>query len=82
MKYNIALTKNECEIILNALQHFESENLNKSLIAVESMKYEKVKQLYTDEKTFKNDMEYKKKIINEQMKAIEEITEKIENELY
>lgn len=82
MEYNISLTKNECEIILNALRQLESENLSKSLIAVENMRYKNVKQLYTDEKTFIKDMEQKKKIINEEMKAIEQISEKIENEMY
>lgn len=82
MEYNIKLDKDELDFILNALRYLENENLSKSLIAIKSMKYENVKGFYADEQSFKSDMEYKNKIINEQIQAIDEIIEKIENEMY
>lgn len=82
MEYNIKLDKNELDFILNALRYLENENLSKSLTSIQNMKYENVKGLYANEQTFKSDMEYKKKIINEQIQAIDEIIEKIENEMY
>ena len=82
MEYNVRLSKDECDFILNALQYLQNENLKKSLIEVKQMKYEDVKGFYADEQSFNNDMQYKEKIINEQIQAIDEITEKIENVIY
>lgn len=82
MEYDVKLSKDELEFILNSLRFLENENLNKSLIAVKSMKYKDVKGLYADEQSFKSDMEYKEKIINEQIEAIDEIIEKLENVMY
>lgn len=82
MEYDVKLSKEELDFICNSLRFLENENLNKSLVAVKSMKYEDVKGLYADEQSFKNDMQYKEKIINEQIQAIDEIIEKIENAMY
>lgn len=79
MEYNINLSKDECDFIINALQYLENENLSKSLIAIQNTKYENVKGFYADEHSFKSDMKYKEKIINEQVQAINEIIEKLEN---
>lgn len=82
MEYNIKLNKDELDFILNALRYLENENLSKSLTAIKNTKYADVKGFYANESSFKNDMKYKEKIINEQVEAIDEIIEKIENEMY
>ncbi len=82
MEYNINLSKNECDFILNALQYLQSKTLNNSLREIKNIKYESVKGLYADENSFKNDMEYKEKSIKEQIQAIDKIVEKIENKIY
>ena len=64
------------------MRFLENENLNKSLVAIKNVKYGDVKGLYADEQSFKSDMEYKEKIINEQIQAIDEIIEKLENVMY
>ena len=82
MEYDVKLKKDDIDFICNALRYFENENLSKSLIAVKSMKYEDVKGLYTNKQSFKDDIKYKEKIINEQIQDIDEIIEKLENEMY
>lgn len=82
MEYDVKLSKEEFDFICNSLRFLENENLSKSLTAVKSMKYKDVKGLYADKQSFKNDMQYKEKIINEQIQAIDEIIEKIENAMY
>lgn len=82
MEYDVKLSKEELDFICNSLRFLENENLNKSLTAVKSMKYKDVKGLYTNKQSFKDDIKYKEKIINEQIQAIDEIIEKLENEMY
>lgn len=82
MEYDVKLSKEELDFICNSLRFLENENLNKSLTVVKSMKYKDVKGLYTNKQSFKDDIKYKEKIINEQIQAIDEIIEKLENEMY
>ena len=82
MEYNIKLDKDELDFIFNALRYLENENLRKGLVAIENTKYEELEGMYANREFFNQDMEYKKKIINEQIQAIDEIIEKIENEMY
>lgn len=82
MEYKIKLDKDELEFIFNALRYLQNENLRKGLIAIENTKYEELEGMYANREFFYQDMEYKKKIINEQIQAIDEITEKIENAMY
>jgi hypothetical protein len=82
MEYNIKLDKDELDFILNALRYLENENLNKGLVAIENTRYEELEGMYANREFFNQDMEYKKKIICEQIQAIDEIIEKIENEMY
>ncbi len=82
MEYKINLSKDECDFIINALQYLQNENLNKSLQEIKNIKYENVKGFYANEQSFKSDIDYKEKIINEQVQAIDEIIEKLQNEMY
>lgn len=82
MEINIKLSKKECNILQNALQYLQNENLNKSLEAIKNIKYKEIKGLYLDEESFKKDMEYKEKVINEQIETINEIIDKLENLMY
>lgn len=81
-EYTITLTKDELEVIQNALQHQQNEHLPNILKTVENMKYNDVKWLYANEQTFKEDMKNKKNNIENQMQEIDEIREKIENQMY
>lgn len=81
-EYTITLTKDELEVIQNALQYQQNEHLPTILETVKNMKYGDVKWLYANEEVFKKDMENKKKIINEQIEEIDKISEKIENQMY
>lgn len=82
MEYNINLSKDELDFILNALRYLENQNLRKGLIAIDNTKYEELEGMYASRQFFNQDMEYRKKIICEQIQAIDEIIEKIENEMY
>ena len=82
MEFNINLDKDELDFILNALRYLENENLQKSLIAIQNTKYEDVKGMYASKTYFEEDMKYKENMINEQIEAINNICEKIENEMY
>lgn len=82
MEINIKLSKKECNILQNALQYLQNENLNKSLEAIKNIKYKEIKGLYLDEESFNKDMEYKEKVINEQIETINEIIDKLENLMY
>lgn len=81
MEYEIKLEKDECDFILNALQYLQNENLKKSLEAIQNTKFEDVKGLYVSEEFWDKDKEYKMDIIYEQIEAIDDIYEKICNQM-
>lgn len=81
MKYNIELLEDECNFIIGALQYLKSKNLRNAILEVRSMTYKKVKGFYADEQSFIDDMKCKEKFINEQIQEIEEIIEKLENQM-
>lgn len=82
MEYEVKLKKDDIDFICNALRYFENENLEKGLVAIKNTKYEELKGMYAFREYFEEDMKNKEKIINEQIQAIDEIIEKLENEMY
>lgn len=81
MEYNIKLQKEECDLILNALQYLQNEKLKKSLEAAKQMKYENLKVYFESEKYFEEYRKNQIKIINGQTEAIESTYDKIINEM-
>jgi hypothetical protein len=77
MIYHISLSKDECELVLNALQYIQNKSLEPSLNAVKKMQYKNVKNFYANEDSFVKDINYKKQIITEQINSVEIIYDKI-----
>ena len=82
MEYDVKLKKDDIDFICNALRYFENENLRKSLVAIKNTKYEELEGMYAFREYFEQDMKYKEKTINEQIQTVDEIIEKLENEMY
>lgn len=81
MEYNIKLKDDDWNYILNALQYFEEKKLKTSIDTLERAKYQDISGLFASEEFFN---EYKKeqiKLFNNQIVQIENICEKITNEM-
>lgn len=77
MEYNIKLTKNECDYILNALQFFEDKNLKSTRKILQEAKYEPVKNFFAGKKFFKQYIKDQLKQLNNDIEEIENIYDKI-----
>ncbi len=77
MEYNIKLTKNECNEILNALQFFEDKNLKATRKTLQEAKYQPFKELFVSEEFFKQYIKNQLKEINNNIEEIENIYDKI-----
>lgn len=81
MEYNINLQKDEWNYILEAIWHFKNKNLKEILKTLENLRYEHVKELFTNEEIF---TEYKKdriETVKKQIESIEKIYDKIIDEI-
>lgn len=81
MEYNINLQKEEWNYILEAIQHFENKSLKEILKTLENMRYEDVQELFVSEEFF---TQYKKERIDtvkKQIATIENIYDKITDEI-
>lgn len=77
MKYNIKLTENECNYILNAIQFFEEKNLKATRKILQEAKYQTFKGLFVNEKFFKQYVNDQLKQVNNNIEEIESIYDKI-----
>lgn len=81
MEYNIKLTNNECNYILNALQFFEDKNLKEIRKALKEARYKPFKELFVSEEFFKQYIKNQLKELNNNIEEIENIYDKIVNEM-
>ena len=77
MKYNIKLTENECNYILNALQFFEDKNLKATRKTLKESKYQPFKELFVSEEFFKQYVKNQLKELNNNIQEIQNIYDKI-----
>lgn len=77
MEYNIKLTKNECDYILNALQFFEDKNLKATRKILQEAKYQPLKGFFVSEKFFKQYIRNQLEELNINIEEIENIYDKI-----
>ena len=81
MEYNIRLTEDECNYILNALQFFEDRNLKSARKTLQESKYQSFKELFVSEEFFKQYIKNQLKLLNNNIEEIESIYDKIVNKM-
>ena len=81
MEINIKLSKDEGNLVLEALNYYQNTELSRVKNSIENAKYKSVEWLYKDKETFDADIENRKDDINNKIAISENIYQNIVDEM-